>query len=95
MKLNDLEKIIQERIDEKANDSYSYELFKSGLDKLIQKVGEETVETIIAAKNADESSFQNEVADLIYHLLVLLRYKNTSMADIEKILEERHSSKVK
>jgi phosphoribosyl-ATP pyrophosphohydrolase/phosphoribosyl-AMP cyclohydrolase len=68
----DLERLLISRRLEKPKGSYSTRLFKKGIDKIAQKLGEEAVETIIAAKNKKDSETVNEAADLIYHLLVLL-----------------------
>lgn len=70
--LYDLERLLIERKAEKPKGSYSTKLFKKGIDKIAQKLGEEAVELIIASKNKKDSEVVNESADLIYHLLVLL-----------------------
>ncbi len=88
-----LEKIIGERIDEDASDSYTNKLYRKGINKIAQKVGEEAVELIIEAKDNDPGLFRNEAADLLYHLLVLLRARSTNLAEIEEVLYARHKSK--
>lgn len=88
--LYQLEKIIGQRIDEDVKNSYSNNLFQKGINKVAQKVGEEAVEVIIEAKDDNADLFQNEVADLLYHLLILLKVKNHELFDIEKVLKERH-----
>ena len=88
-----LEKVINERIDEDASDSYTNKLYGKGINKIAQKVGEEAVELIIEAKDNDIDLFRNEAADLLYHLLVLLRAKSTNFSEIEAVLAERHKSK--
>jgi len=88
-----LEKIINERIDEDASDSYTNKLYRKGINKIAQKVGEEAVELVIEAKDNNIDLFKNEAADLLYHLLVLLRAKSTNLTDIEEILSGRHISK--
>lgn len=88
-----LEKIISERIDEDAPDSYTNKLYRKGINKIAQKVGEEAVELIIEAKDNNDDLFKNEAADLLYHLLVLLRAKSTSLQEIEAVLSARHNSK--
>jgi phosphoribosyl-AMP cyclohydrolase / phosphoribosyl-ATP pyrophosphohydrolase len=88
--LKELEKIILERKVSPKKDSYTNQLFNSGINKIAQKVGEEAVELIIESKDQNEELFLNEAADLMYHFLVLLRAKNKSLADVEKILENRH-----
>ncbi|MDZ7758610.1 phosphoribosyl-ATP diphosphatase [Rhodohalobacter sp.] len=70
--LYDLERVLQERKKELPKGSYSTRLFKKGIDKIAQKLGEEAVETIIASKNKKDSEVIYESADLIYHLMVLL-----------------------
>jgi len=68
----DLERLLISRRLDKPKGSYSSKLFKKGIDKIAQKLGEEAVETIIAAKNKKQAELVGESADLIYHLLVLL-----------------------
>lgn len=70
--LYDLERLLISRRQDKPKGSYSTKLFKKGIDKIAQKLGEEAVETIIAAKNKKQAELVGESADLIYHLLVLL-----------------------
>ena len=85
-----LESIINERIDDDAAGSYTNKLFKRGINKVAQKVGEEAVELVIEAKDNDMDLFKNEAADLLYHLLVLLRAKGTNLSEIEEVLAKRH-----
>ena len=85
----ELEQIINERIDNDDADSYTNKLFKRGVNKVAQKVGEEAVEVVIEAKDNNDDLFKNEVADLTYHLLILLKYKNIKFEEIEQILQER------
>lgn len=80
----ELERIIHQRIEEDDAESYTNKLYKSGINKVAQKVGEEAIEVIIEAKDEDETLFNNEVADLIYHTLILLKAKNTSLTKITK-----------
>jgi phosphoribosyl-ATP pyrophosphohydrolase/phosphoribosyl-AMP cyclohydrolase len=91
--LNHLEKIIDQRKNDPAENSYTSSLFKEGINKIVQKVGEEVVELIIEAKDNDEGRFLNEAADLMYHYLVLLGAKNYRLSNVIKILEDRHSKK--
>ena len=70
--LYDLERLLIQRKKHLPKGSYSTRLFKKGIDKIAQKLGEEAVETIIASKNKNDSEVVNETADLIYHMLVLL-----------------------
>ncbi|MCU0377169.1 MAG: bifunctional phosphoribosyl-AMP cyclohydrolase/phosphoribosyl-ATP diphosphatase HisIE [Bacteroidales bacterium] len=85
-----LEEIVSQRIDEDSPDSYTNKIFKKGINKIAQKVGEEAVELIIEAKDDDPLLFMNEAADLLYHLLILLKAKNLSLYEIEKLLFDRH-----
>lgn len=84
-----LEQTIAQRIDEKTENSYTYQLVERGLNKVAQKVGEEAVELVIEAKDTDEYLFLNEAADLLYHYLILLKAKNYSLERVEQILLER------
>lgn len=86
----ELEKIIHDRYDHPTEESYVNKLRKKGLNKIAQKVGEEGVETVIAALNETDFDFVNESSDLIFHLLVLLREKGKTLADIGVNLEGRH-----
>lgn len=88
--LNALEALIKQRKQEMPKGSYTTSLFKKGLDKIAQKVGEEAVETVIEAKNSNTKKFTGEVADLIFHLLVLLREKDIELEKIIKVLKKRH-----
>lgn len=87
--LYELEEKISRRIDEKTEGSYTYSLFQRGINKMAQKVGEEAVEVAIEAKDSNDDLFKNEAADLLYHLLILLKAKNFSLQDIEEILKNR------
>jgi len=88
--LDDLEELIISRKKERPEDSYTTHLFDKGLDKITQKVGEEAVETVIASKNKNKKKFIGEVADLIYHLMVLLVEKGIPLQKIVKKLTKRH-----
>ena len=85
-----LEKIISQRTDDDTEGSYTNKIFRKGINKIAQKVGEEAVELIIEAKDNNDDLFKNEAADLLYHLLILLKAKSVSLTDIEKVLSERH-----
>ena len=85
-----LQQIINQRIDEDANDSYTNKLYKKGINKVAQKVGEEAVELIIESKDNNDDLFKNEAADLLYHLLILLKTKKMTLEDIEEVLQQRH-----
>ncbi|MEJ4087928.1 bifunctional phosphoribosyl-AMP cyclohydrolase/phosphoribosyl-ATP diphosphatase HisIE [Galbibacter orientalis] len=89
--LSELEKIISDRKENQNNEkSYVASLFRSGINKIAQKVGEEAVETVIEAKDDNEELFLNESADLLFHYLILLQAKGYTLKDIAKVLEERH-----
>lgn len=88
--LFELEKIIAARRDASPAESYVAKLFGKGLNKIAQKVGEEAVETIIAAKDDDAESFKNEAADLLFHLLVLLATKGVAFKEVVDSLHDRH-----
>ncbi|WP_278353049.1 bifunctional phosphoribosyl-AMP cyclohydrolase/phosphoribosyl-ATP diphosphatase HisIE [Chryseobacterium gleum] len=87
--LYELEDKISQRIDAKAEDSYTYSLYQRGINKMAQKVGEEAVELVIEAKDNNEELFKNEAADLLYHFLILLKAKGFSLEAIEDILQNR------
>lgn len=89
--LLELEELIRRRREERPEDSYTTYLFDKGLDKIAQKVGEEAVETVIASKNDKKKKFTGEVADLIFHLMVLLREKDVTLERVVKRLEKRHA----
>ncbi len=87
--LQDLFWLIQERRDQRPEGSYTSYLFNSGLDKILKKVGEESSETIIAAKNEDRKQLSSEISDLLYHLLVLMVEREVSLQDILVELSNR------
>lgn len=93
IQLQDLFKLIQERKDQRPEGSYTSYLFNSGIDKILKKVGEESAETIIAAKNADDNDgrkqLSSEISDLLYHLLVLMVERELSLHDISAELSAR------
>lgn len=89
MKLEELYKIILKRKKELPDGSYTTSLFKEGLDRITQKVGEEAVEVIIAAKGQGKQRVISEIADLWYHCLVLLAKLNIKPEDIFEELEKR------
>jgi len=86
-----LEKVIQDRKNNPSEKSYTTSLFKKGINKVAQKVGEEAVELVIEAKDDNEELFLGEAADLMYHYLVLLAAKNYELEDVLKVLRQRHS----
>ncbi|GGE09095.1 bifunctional phosphoribosyl-AMP cyclohydrolase/phosphoribosyl-ATP diphosphatase [Sphingobacterium cellulitidis] len=85
-----LERIVQHRIDFPSDESYVNRLRSRGINKIAQKVGEEAVETVIAALTETEKDFINETSDLMFHLIVLLKEKGMSLETIAKNLESRH-----
>ncbi len=89
--LYELEKVIEDRYNDINNKkSYISSLFKEGINKIAQKVGEEAVETIIEVKNNDKERFLNESADLFFHLLILLKAKGVKFDDVISVLKSRN-----
>lgn len=89
--LSELENIIENRKDHADNeDSYVSSLFRKGINKIAQKVGEEAVEVVIEAKDNNDELFLGESADLLFHYLILLQAKGFTLSDVEKILRKRH-----
>lgn len=84
-----LEATIHQRIDDDVKDSYTNQLYRKGINKIAQKVGEEAIELVIEAKDENATLFKNEAADLLYHYLMLLKAKGFVLEDIEKVLKER------
>jgi phosphoribosyl-ATP pyrophosphohydrolase len=87
--LEDLYAVIQQRQQERPPNSYTTYLFEKGLDKILKKIGEESAETIIAAKNAGVVELTSEISDLLYHLLVLMAEKEVSLAALIAELDKR------
>lgn len=87
--LYELERVIEERIINDSDKSYTNELYKRGINKIAQKVGEEAVELVIEAKDDNIQLFQDEAADLLYHFLILLKAKMVKLEDIESVLKKR------
>ena len=85
-----LDDLIKFRKKELPENSYTTKLFKQGENRIIQKVGEEAIETVIAAKNNDREELINESADLLFHLLVMLNQKEIPFNDVISELEKRH-----
>lgn len=85
-----LQKTILDRKSQPKEGSYTTSLFKKGINKIAQKVGEEAVELVIEAKDNDEKLFLNEAADLMYHYLVLLAAKEHRLEEVIQVLEDRH-----
>jgi len=82
--------IIDRRNNPENEKSYVASLFRSGINKVVQKVGEEAVVVVIEAKDDNEDLFLNESADLLFHYLILLQAKGHSLQDVIKVLKERH-----
>lgn len=85
-----LSELINQRKKELPENSYTTKLFKEGSDRIVQKVGEETTEVIIAAKNKSKQQIIYETADLLYHLIVMLADNELTLTDVVKELESRH-----
>lgn len=88
--LAQLERVIAKRYEDRPEGSYTTNLFNAGVKRIAQKVGEEGVETALAAATGDGEELQNEAADLLYHLVVLLRASGLSLENITEVLESRH-----
>lgn len=94
--LGELEEIIEQRDQERPAGSYTTKLLegmdgKTREDTVLEKIGEEVTELILASKNNDAENFSEEIGDLLYHLLVLARIKDCSLEDISRVLNERRS----
>lgn len=90
----ELEQIIQQQIESNTDFSYTNKLYRSGMNKVAQKVGEEAVELVIEAMGSNDDLFMNEAADLLYHLLILLKAKSMKLTDVESVLKRRRKSKL-
>ena len=89
--LQQLESIINDRINGDAPGSYVKSLVESGDDRVLKKIGEEAGEVIIAAKNNDKNELLNESADLLFHLLITLQMKGCQLSDVVSVFESRHN----
>ena len=89
--LQDLLAVIQSRRDNPQEGSYTCYLFDKGLDKILKKLGEECVETIVAAKNGDNGATTREICDLLYHLLVLVASQDIEWREIIAELRARRA----
>jgi len=85
-----LSQTIKERKNQPNDTSYTASLFKKGINKVAQKVGEEAIELVIEAKDDNKELFLGEAADLLYHYLVLLEAKDYSLDEVVKVLEARN-----
>lgn len=88
--LADLERVIRQRDRDRPEGSYTTKLLEDGIKRIAQKVGEEGVETALAAAAGEGEELLNEASDLLYHLLVLLRARQLSLSDLIATLESRH-----
>ncbi len=84
-----LYQVVLERKAQPQEGSYTCYLFEQGVDKILKKVGEESSEVIIAAKNGENNDTANEICDLLYHLLVLMAQQGISVEEVSAILEQR------
>lgn len=89
--LNYLQDIIHDRKVNPTDESYTTSLFRKGINKIAQKVGEEAVELVIEAKDDNDDLFRGEAADLLFHFLVLLEQKSMNLDDIVGVLQQRHA----
>jgi phosphoribosyl-ATP pyrophosphohydrolase/phosphoribosyl-AMP cyclohydrolase len=87
--LSELEATIKSRKENNSEESYVASLFRKGINKIAQKVGEEAIETVIEAKDDNEELFLNESADLLFHYMILLQAKGYTLTDIVSVLEGR------
>ena len=83
-------RVVEDRKRNPVEGSYTAYLFSRGVDKIAKKTGEEAVEVVIASKNDDKADLTREIADLTYHLLVLMEEKGVSLADVCTELKRRH-----
>ena len=87
--LGALYETVVSRKDEKQEGSYTCYLFEKGIDKILKKCGEECTEMVIAAKNGDNFELKNEIADLMYHIMVMCVERGLSWEEVEEVLSER------
>jgi phosphoribosyl-ATP pyrophosphohydrolase len=87
--LQELERIIEQRKAAAPDQSYTAKLYRAGRSRIAQKVGEEAVELALASVQDDRKRIVSEAADLVYHLLVLLRYHDLALADVARELSQR------
>jgi phosphoribosyl-ATP pyrophosphohydrolase len=90
MKLEKLYELIESRFEDLPEGSYIAALKKKGLDRIAQKVGEEATEVVISSKNPDSQKTIEEMSDLVFHLLILMKEKGIRLEDIETELEKRN-----
>ena len=87
--LKELYETVVERKSEKQEGSYTCYLFEKGIDKILKKCGEECTEMVIAAKYGDNDELKNEIADLMYHVMVMCVERGLAWEDVEAVLRER------
>ena len=87
--LTELNEVVLDRKNNFEEGSYTCYLFSKGLDKICKKCGEECTEMVIAAKNNDNDELKNEIADLLYHVVVLCAQQGLTVKEVEEVLEER------
>ena len=90
MFLTELQRFIEKRHEEMPEGSYTTKLFRDGVNKIAQKVGEEALETVIEATNGTDDHLVYEASDLLYHLIVLLTEKGLRIEDVAEELHKRH-----
>ena len=88
----DLDALVAQRERDRPSGSYTTKLFDEGIRRIAQKVGEEGVETALAAVVQDDAALLGESADLVFHLLVLLRARGLSLQDVSSLLQDRHKA---
>jgi phosphoribosyl-ATP pyrophosphohydrolase/phosphoribosyl-AMP cyclohydrolase len=86
----ELQELLKSRKENLPEDSYTAKLFSKGIDKIVQKVGEEAVELIVEAKNSDNERFLEEAADLLFHMMILLTERGYGLEDVVRVLKGRH-----
>lgn len=86
---NELYQTVLSRKSAKEEGSYTCYLFEKGIDKILKKCGEECTEMVIAAKNADNEELKNEIADLMYHIMVMCVERGLEWKDVEDVLAQR------
>ena len=91
--MNDLRRYHSDRKNHPEENSYISGLFKKGINKIAQKVGEEAIELVIEARSEDERLFLNEAADLLFHYLILLEAKGHNLKEVTDVLQDRHNKK--
>lgn len=89
--LKELSEVIKDRKMNPQEGSYTAYLFEKGIDKILKKIGEESAETIIAAKNSNKNELINEISDLTYHILVLLAELEIEVEEVEEVLKNRRN----